>query len=82
MTKTEIAFNMVCDELHKYSDVPREFITMESSLTELGIDSLTLVEILFDIEDRLKLDMPNPSKPPATVAELVKLTIPFVEDLE
>ena len=43
--------------------VDRAKLTPETELSQLGIDSLALLELLFDIEDRfglkIKEDMPN-----------------------
>jgi acyl carrier protein len=42
----------------KYSLAP-EAITPESTLESLGLDSLDLIELLFDVEDEFKIRVPQ-----------------------
>jgi acyl carrier protein len=48
--------------LFKKYDVPLEAITLESTLDDLGLDSLTSVELAFDIEDQFKIRMEDDPK--------------------
>ena len=47
-------------------------IVPEATLTELGIDSLMLVELIFEFEDRTGLTVPADLPPPKTVGELLQ----------
>lgn len=47
-------------------------IVPEAALTELGIDSLMLVELMFEFEDKTGLTMPTDLPPPKTVGELLQ----------
>lgn len=47
-------------------------IVPEATLTELGIDSLMQVELLFEFEDRTGLTVPTHLPPPKTVGELLQ----------
>ena len=38
-------------------DVARETISPEATMTELGLDSLTVVELLFDVEDEFGIEV-------------------------
>ncbi len=42
-----------------HSDVPADAITPESKLLDLGIDSLTAIEIIFDIEEHFGVNLPD-----------------------
>ena len=46
------------DILARGSSVDRTGITYESTIDELGIESLEMVELLFDIEDHFDIDVP------------------------
>ena len=44
--------------VEKY-DVSAEAIRPEATLTELGLDSLSLTELLFDLEDKFAIEVPE-----------------------
>ncbi|QBB70514.1 acyl carrier protein [Pseudolysobacter antarcticus] len=57
---------MLKDFLAEHFDVPTEKVTQESSLKELGIDSIMMLDIMLEIEDRLGIklkDLSMPSNP-------------------
>jgi acyl carrier protein len=47
-------------------------IVPEAKLTDLGIDSLMLVELMFEFEDKTGLTVPTDLPPPTTVGELLQ----------
>jgi acyl carrier protein len=47
-------------------------IVPDATLTELGIDSLMLVELIFEFEDQTGLTVPTDIPPPTTVGELLQ----------
>jgi acyl carrier protein len=47
-------------------------IVPDATLTELGIDSLMLVELIFEFEDKTGLTVPTDIPPPKTVGELLQ----------
>ncbi|MEO8343828.1 MAG: phosphopantetheine-binding protein [Gallionella sp.] len=47
-------------------------IVPAATLTELGIDSLMLVELIFEFEDRTGITVPADLPPPKTVGELLQ----------
>ena len=53
--------------------IPKENISLESTLTDLGIDSLEAIEIVFNLEERFKISFPDrdPSFDTGTVRGLV-----------
>lgn len=46
-------------------------ITPEATLEELGIDSLMLLELLFEFEEKLNVSLSNDMATPKTVGELL-----------
>jgi len=54
-------------------DVRRDSITPEATLAELGLDSLTVVELLFDVEDEFEIEVPEERATFETLAEAAAL---------
>ena len=54
--------------------IPQETISLDSTLTDLGIDSLEAIEIVFNLEERFKISFPDrdPSFDTGTVRGLVE----------
>ncbi len=55
----------------KHVDHPPEHIDVNSKLAEIGIDSLNLLELLFEVEEKFGVRFPNDMPRPETVGELV-----------
>ena len=66
-------FEFLADVLSEKYDVPREAISPEATLTELGLDSLTIVELLFDVEDEFGIEVPEERATFQTLAEAAAL---------
>ena len=45
--------------LQEKFDLKPSDITLETGLDQLGIDSLAVVELMFELEDRLKIKIPE-----------------------
>jgi acyl carrier protein len=60
-------------------DVDREAISPEATLTELGLDSLTIVELLFDVEDEFGIEIPEERATFETLAEAAALVDELVQ---
>lgn len=52
-------------------DLDPEKVVPEAVLTDLGVDSLTMLELIFEFEDRHAIDVPADAAFPKTVGELV-----------
>lgn len=48
-------------------------IVPEADLAELGVDSLMMLELMFEFEDRFGIKLSNDLQPPKTVSEMVAL---------
>ncbi len=59
--------------------VAQESISPEATLTELGLDSLTVVELLFDVEDEFGIEVPEERATFETLAEAVALVDELLE---
>lgn len=67
-------FNAIAELISEHNDCDVSEITMESSFYDLGIDSLDMVEMLMQLEDKVGFEIELEQKV-ATVGDLVR----FVE---
>lgn len=51
------SYPTVAKMLAKSLDVPLESITPQTDLAELGADSLTVIELIFDLEDEFNIQI-------------------------
>jgi len=72
-------YAFLVEVLSEKYDVARESITPEATLTELGLDSLTVVELLFDVEDEFGIEVPEERATFETLAEAVALVDELLE---
>lgn len=61
----------------KHSSLGVDALTPETRLDEIGVESLDLVEIMFEIEERFKIEVPHNTNPEsrlefATVGQIVQ----------
>jgi acyl carrier protein len=73
----ETTFQILKDFLQERTEIPAENVTMDATLEELGIDSLTQLELLFEFEEKLGISLPDTDDRPKTIGDLVG----FVETL-
>jgi acyl carrier protein len=81
MTQTPLpadGFTLVRQALTKYTDTPAAQIELTTALADIDIDSLTLAELLFELEDRLGVSIAETSTLPTLVSELVTLVEPYL----
>ena len=59
--------------LHKRENIDPARVTPEASLEELKVDSLLLLELLFEFEDKLGVTIPQDITPPKTIGDLLAI---------
>lgn len=59
--------------LNERQGVDKEKVVPEALLADLGVDSLMMLELLFEFEDKFGISVPQDLKTPRTVSELVAL---------
>lgn len=59
--------------IHKNFDIDPATLTPDAPLSDYGLDSLSLAELLFVIEDHFKLDFAEAPKDVATLSDLARL---------
>jgi acyl carrier protein len=65
----EVVSKLIANKL----EIDQQSITPQSKLTELGLDSLDIFDIIFQAEDQYGIKVPNPSEEIATVDDVVKM---------
>lgn len=66
-------FETVASALAEVKHVPRERIGVDSSFAELGVDSLDAITLLFELETRLGIEIPDDAaKSARTVRDVVE----------
>ena len=73
------AYTFLAEVLSEKYDVDPEGISPEATLTELGPDSLTVVELLFDVEDEFGIEIPEERATFQTLAEAAALVDELVQ---
>ncbi|QEL65513.1 acyl carrier protein [Oryzomicrobium terrae] len=64
---------LIRDFIHEKAGTPLEQITTEAVLQEIGVDSLMLLDLMFDFEDHHGIKLPTDTPNPKTVGELVEI---------
>ena len=73
------AYSFIAKVLSEKYDVDPEAISPEATLIELGLDSLTTVELLFDVEDEFEIEVPEERATFKTIAEAAALVDELVQ---
>ena len=58
--------------------ITEEKLLPDATLESLGVDSLAVIEFLFQIEDRFHIQIPDQANPPRTLDEMVQLIEPLM----
>lgn len=55
-----------------------EKLVPEATLEDLGLDSLAVIEFLFQVEDHFNIKIPDQQQPPQTLGEMEALIAPLL----
>lgn len=58
--------------------IAEEKLLPDATLESLGLDSLAVIEFLFQIEDQFHIQIPDQANPPVTLDEMVQLIAPLM----
>ena len=58
--------------------ISEEKLLPGATLESLGLDSLAVIEFLFQIEDKFHIQIPDQANPPRTLDEMLKLIEPLM----
>jgi acyl carrier protein len=59
--------------LQKKASIDPTRVTPEARLEDIGVDSLILIDLMFELEESLNVRVPDMDTRPTTVAELIDL---------
>lgn len=59
-------------------DIPRDRLKPDATLENLGLDSLAVIEFLFQTEDKFGIKIPDQTAAPRTFGEMVALIAPLL----
>lgn len=65
--------DIIKDYIDRHADNPPENLTLESKLNEIGIDSMAILELIFELEDKYGIRLPEDIPTPETVGQLLEL---------
>jgi acyl carrier protein len=69
--KPDNSLAVLSEFLHKTQKIDPALVTPEALLEDLKVDSLLLLELLFEFEDRLGVSIPQDIPRPKTVGDLL-----------
>ena len=72
---------MNTDLMHLFAqtfEIHKDRLLPEATLESLGLDSLAVIEFLFQIEDKFGIQIPDQASPPSTLGEMVQLVTPLL----
>lgn len=58
--------------------IAQDKLLPEATLESLGLDSLAVIEFLFQIEDKFGIQIPDQANPPRTLHEMVDMIEPLM----
>ena len=67
------SFDFIRQTLIDKFDVDAEAITSEATFETLGLDSLTMVELMFDVTEKYEIEIPNEKLDFKTLGEAAAL---------
>lgn len=73
------SYSYIAEWLVEKLDVNQELIRPEATLSDLGIDSLSVVELVFDLEDKYGIEVPEEKVDFNTLGEAAAMVDELVE---
>ncbi|UCV15106.1 acyl carrier protein [Quatrionicoccus australiensis] len=67
------SLGLIREFLHNRLGVPSERVVADAALVSLGVDSLMMLELMFEFEDRFGITLSKDLKSPKTVGDMTAL---------
>ena len=74
------ALELIRQFLSEHTATDPAQLTPEARLADLGIDSFTLLELIFEFEESWNISIPNDTETPETVQDLIDFVERFRSD--
>ncbi|MGM0516210.1 MAG: acyl carrier protein [Pseudomonadota bacterium] len=72
------ALELIRTGIAENTDIEPGGIAPESRLDEIGIDSFTLLELIFTLEEQMDIEIGNDVGTPETVQDLIDILEPYL----
>ncbi len=66
------ALELLKEFFKKHLENPPENVTFDTRLDAIGVDSLTLLELIFEMEEKFGVRVPNDMPQPETIGQLIE----------
>lgn len=73
MLPTMDSLGLIREFLYNRLGVPSERVVADAALVSLGVDSLMMLELMFEFEDRFGITLSKDLKSPKTVGDMTAL---------
>jgi acyl carrier protein len=74
------AYAYISELLVEKYDIKPEAIKPEATLTDIGLDSLSIAELMFDVADKYEIDIPDDRANFTTLGEAVAVVDDLIKD--
>ncbi|WP_372590754.1 acyl carrier protein [Guyparkeria sp.] len=64
------------------TDIDPGLVSIDSRLDEIGIDSFTLLELIFTLEEEMNIELGDDAGTPETVRDLVDILEPYLTETQ
>ncbi len=65
--------DLIKEYINGHVDNPPEQLTLDSRLEAIGVDSLGVIELMFEFEDKSGVRVPNDTPKPETIGQLIDI---------
>lgn len=79
MSNNSCLLEILKEMLHERLGIEKTKFSLDTSLADLGIDSLMQIELMFDFEDKYKVKIPDITDRPSTIGELLAVIEPYIQ---
>ncbi len=79
MSNNSCLLEILKEMLHERLGIEKTKVSFDTSLADLGIDSLMQIELMFDFEDKYKVKIPDITDRPSTIGELLAVIEPYIQ---
>ncbi len=79
MSNNSCLLEILKEMLHERLGIEKTKVYFDTSLADLGIDSLMQIELMFDFEDKYKVKIPDITDRPSTIGELLAVIEPYIQ---
>lgn len=65
--------DLIKEYINRQVENPPENLTLDTKLDTIGVDSLAMLELMFELEEKYNIQLPDNAPTPDTIGQLVEL---------